>query len=163
MDADVIVFAGDVHTGKNGIKWILNTFPNRPVIYVLGNHEFYGQKIPKLISDIKEVAQGTNIHVLENNSVEIGDVVFLGATLWTDFRLNGDPSGRTDRNDRFSADSRDAILQALPSERCATAPRSIVGMVGPAGGRGTRQEDRRGNSPRTKSSISTIQGLKTIN
>lgn len=91
VDADVIVLAGDVHTGKNGIKWILQSFPDRPVIYVLGNHEFYGQKIPKLIDEIKEVAQGSNVHVLENQSVEIGDVVFLGATLWTDFRLNGDP------------------------------------------------------------------------
>jgi Calcineurin-like phosphoesterase len=61
-----------------------------PVIYVLGNHEFYGQKIPKLTFEIKELAQGTNVHVLENDSVEIGNVVFLGTTLWTDFRLNGD-------------------------------------------------------------------------
>lgn len=91
VDADVIVLAGDVHTGRNGIKWILKTIPDRPVIYVLGNHEFYGQKIPKLISEIKEVAKGSNVHVLENDSVEIGSVVFLGATLWTDFRLNGDP------------------------------------------------------------------------
>jgi predicted phosphohydrolase len=91
VDADVVVLAGDVHTGENGIKWILKAIPDRPVIYVLGNHEFYGQKIPRLISDIKEVAQGTNVHVLENDGVEIGDVAFLGATLWTDFRLNGDP------------------------------------------------------------------------
>lgn len=90
VDADVIVLAGDVHTGKNGIKWILKTFSDRPVIYVLGNHEFYGQKIPKLIDEIKEVAHGTNVHVLENDSAEIGDVMFFGATLWTDFRLNGD-------------------------------------------------------------------------
>ena len=81
VDADVIVLAGDIHTGKNGIKWILKTIPDRPVIYSLGNHEFYGQKIPKLIDEIKEVAQGTNVHVLENESVEIGNVVFLGATL----------------------------------------------------------------------------------
>jgi Icc-related predicted phosphoesterase len=91
VGADVVLLAGDVHTGRNGIKWILNTFPVRPVIYVLGNHEFYGQKIPKLISEIKEVAQGTNVHVLENDSVEIENAVFIGATLWTDFRLYGDP------------------------------------------------------------------------
>src|SRR5262245_7005031 len=90
VDADVTVLAGDVHTGKNGITWIHKTFPDRAVIYVLGNHEFYGQKIPKLIDDIKEIAQGTNVRVLENQSVEIDNVVFLGATLWTDFRLNGD-------------------------------------------------------------------------
>src|SRR5258708_38825610 len=79
IDTDVVVLAGDVHTGKNGIKWILKTLPDRPVIYVLGNHEFYGQKIPKLISEIKELAQGTKVHVLENESVEIGNMVFLGA------------------------------------------------------------------------------------
>jgi len=90
VDANVVVLAGDVHTGKNGIKWILKTFPNRPVIYVLGNHEFYGQKIPKLTSEIKELAKGSNVQVLENESVEIENVMFLGATLWTDFRLNGD-------------------------------------------------------------------------
>ena len=90
VDADVVVLAGDVHNGVNGIKWILKTFPARPVIYVLGNHEFYGHKIPKLISEVKELARGSNVHVLENEAVEIGNVIFLGATLWTDFRLNGD-------------------------------------------------------------------------
>ena len=90
VKADVAVLAGDIHTGKNGIRWILKTLPNRPVIYVLGNHEYYGQKIPKLISEIKEMAHGTNVHVLENDTIEIGNVVFLGATLWTDFRFNGD-------------------------------------------------------------------------
>src|SRR5687767_2988927 len=90
VDADVVVLAGDIHTGKNGIKWIFKAFPNHPVIYILGNHEFYGQKIPKLTSEIKEAARGTNVHVLENDRFEIGDFVFLGATLWSDFQLNGD-------------------------------------------------------------------------
>jgi len=91
VDADVVVLAGDVHTGTNGIKWILQTFRDLPVIYILGNHEFYGQKIQKLISRIKDTAQGTNVHVLENDRIELGNLVFLGSTLWTDFRLFGDP------------------------------------------------------------------------
>ncbi len=91
VDADVIVLAGDIHTGLNGIKWIPKAFPDRPVIYILGNHEFYGQKIPELTSEIRDMARGTNVHVLENERIEIGKIVFLGATLWTDFRLNGDP------------------------------------------------------------------------
>jgi Icc-related predicted phosphoesterase len=91
VNADVIVLAGDTHTGMNGFKWACEAFPGRPVIYVLGNHEFYGQKIPKLIEEIKAAAAGSNIHVLENDRVEFGGVVFLGATLWTDFRLGGDP------------------------------------------------------------------------
>jgi Icc-related predicted phosphoesterase len=88
--SDVVVLAGDVHTGRNGIKWILKTITDRPVVYVLGNHEFYGQKIPKLISEIKEIAKGTNVHVLDNDKIEIEGVTILGATLWTDFNLNGD-------------------------------------------------------------------------
>ena len=90
VDADAIVLAGDIHTGKNAIKWIRQAFPDKPVIYVLGNHEFYGQKIPKLTQELKELTKGTNIHILENDRISIGPVLFLGATLWTDFQLDGD-------------------------------------------------------------------------
>ena len=89
--ADAVILAGDVSTGRNGLKWALKSFPERPVIYVLGNHEFYGQKVQKLIKEFQEMAQDTNVHLLENQSCTIGDVLFLGATLWTDFALNGDP------------------------------------------------------------------------
>jgi len=90
VQTDVVVLAGDIHTGMNGLKWIRESFPRQPVIYVLGNHEFYGEQIPKLTEEIKTAAAGSNIHVLESDRVEIGGVVFLGATLWTDFTLNGD-------------------------------------------------------------------------
>ncbi len=62
------------------------------MVFVAGNHEFYGQAIPKLIGDLKAEAAGTNVHVLSDDSVVIGDVRFLGATLWTDFKLFGTPS-----------------------------------------------------------------------
>jgi hypothetical protein len=91
VEVEAVILAGDVSTGRNGLKWALKTFPDRPVIYVLGNHEFYGQKLQKLIKELQELADGTNIHLLENGSCSIGDVVFLGATLWTDFALNGNP------------------------------------------------------------------------
>jgi hypothetical protein len=91
VEAEAVILAGDVSTGRNGLKWALKTFPHRPVIYVIGNHEFYGQKLQKLIKELQELADGTNVHLLENGSCRIGDVVFLGATLWTDFALNGNP------------------------------------------------------------------------
>jgi Calcineurin-like phosphoesterase len=91
VEADAVILAGDVSTGRNGLKWALKTFPDRPVIYVLGNHEFYGQKLQKLSKELQELADRTNVHLLENGSYTIGDVVFLGATLWTDFALNGNP------------------------------------------------------------------------
>jgi hypothetical protein len=67
--SDAVVLAGDIHTGHNGLKWALNTFPDRPVIYVLGNHEFYGQKLQKLIWELREMAGGTNIHLLATKVV----------------------------------------------------------------------------------------------
>src|SRR5690554_3685776 len=90
-DVDVIVLAGDIHIGDKGVLWALETFPDRPVIYVLGNHEFYTHKYPGLITKLKSLAQGTNVHVLEKDSVKIDGVAFHGCTLWTDFALFGDP------------------------------------------------------------------------
>src|SRR5438874_5959130 len=86
--ADVVVLAGDIATGEDGIHWIRRTFPEVPVLYVLGNHEFYGQALPTLTENLKKECAGTNIHLLENDVFEFGDVVFLGATLWTDFELD---------------------------------------------------------------------------
>jgi predicted phosphodiesterase len=90
-DADVVVIAGDVHIKSHGLDWIKAAFPNKPVIYVLGNHEFYGETIPKLTLKLKNLTQGTHIHILENDLLAIDDVLFFGSTFWTDFRLYGDP------------------------------------------------------------------------
>jgi len=91
-EADVVILAGDIHPGLAGLKWIQENIRDLPVIYVLGNHEFYGKDIPKLTLELKERARGTNVYVMENDKVEIGGVTFLGATLWTDFELDGDPA-----------------------------------------------------------------------
>jgi predicted phosphohydrolase len=58
----------------------------------LGNHEYYKSSYPKLLNAIKKTAQGTNIHVLENESVCIDGITFHGSTLWTDFELFGNPA-----------------------------------------------------------------------
>lgn len=88
--ADLAILAGDVNFGTKGIEWIKSTIKNIPVIYVLGNHEYYKGSYPKILNSIKGLAMGTDIHVLENNSVIFGDITFHGATLWTDFALLGD-------------------------------------------------------------------------
>ena len=90
-DADVIVLAGDIHVGRKGLDWALEQFPNKPVIYVLGNHEYYGRAVPKLTNELQKIAANTNVHLLERSSVEIDGVTFLGSTLWTAFELFGDP------------------------------------------------------------------------
>ena len=90
-DADVVVLAGDIHTRDQGLLWALQHIPNKPVLYILGNHEFYGKAYPKLISSLKKIARGTNIQILEQDTVTIAGINFIGCTLWTDFELFGDP------------------------------------------------------------------------
>ena len=92
VEADVTVLAGDVRPGKSALAWIRQNLPEQPVVYVLGNHEFYGGAVPKLIEDFRRMSAGTNIHILENDCLCIDGVRFLGCTLWTDFSLFGDPA-----------------------------------------------------------------------
>ena len=56
--ADVTVLAGDIAVGLDGIAWALKAF-KRPVVYVMGNHEFYGQRpMAEVIQKRKRNAPG---------------------------------------------------------------------------------------------------------
>lgn len=88
--ADVIVLAGDISTGAKGIPWARKTFAGKPIIYVAGNHEFYKHHWTRLIPELRDLAAIHGIHFLENDSVTIDGVRFLGCTLWTDFLLFGE-------------------------------------------------------------------------
>jgi Icc-related predicted phosphoesterase len=90
IDSDVVVLAGDIHVGEKGAEWAIENIKSKPVIYVLGNHEYYGSAYPRLLEKIKNRCSQTNVTVLENSSVSIEDVTFFGCTLWTDFELLGD-------------------------------------------------------------------------
>jgi predicted phosphodiesterase len=89
--ADVVVLAGDVAPGLYGVEWAATMFPGRPVVYVPGNHEFFGYALPRQLEKLREQGRAFGVHVLSDEAVTIGGVRFLGATLWTDFRLRGDP------------------------------------------------------------------------
>ncbi|WP_334545060.1 metallophosphoesterase [Rhizobium leguminosarum] len=96
-DADVLVCAGDIRTKGivPSIEWLATNIGHTlPIILVAGNHEFYGASVQESIRDAREAAgRYPNIHFLENSGVDIGGVTFVGATLWTDFRLFGrDPA-----------------------------------------------------------------------
>jgi predicted phosphodiesterase len=87
---DAVVLAGDIHVGTKGIEWALRNYPNIPIIYVLGNHEYYRGAYPRLLEKMEEANYPKNLHILENGSVTIEHVRFLGCTLWADFDLMGE-------------------------------------------------------------------------
>jgi len=104
--ADIVILAGDTHVGTKGLEWAKHTFPGKPVVYVLGNHEYYQQATPKNIASLKKLAQGSNVHILENDEITLDGIRFLGCTLWTDYALLGDPKiagyAATERMSDFS-------------------------------------------------------------
>lgn len=94
LDVDVVVLAGDIGKGVGGVKWAAKAFPDTPVVYVLGNHEYYGGTYPLVIDKMKTAAVGSSVNVLENDTWTHPDPAlsswrFLGCTLWTDFALTG--------------------------------------------------------------------------
>lgn len=91
QNADLVILAGDINLGTKGIEWIKENIPDKPVIYVLGNHEYYKGTYPNTLRKIIELSKDSNVHVLENNFVEFEGIRFHGATLWTDFSLFGNP------------------------------------------------------------------------
>lgn len=88
VDADVVVLAGDIDENAQGVQWARRTF-QQPVVYVPGNHEYYSGELRHTLRKMKEAAEGSNVHVLDAEEWEHRGVRFLGATLWTDYRLTG--------------------------------------------------------------------------
>jgi predicted phosphodiesterase len=86
---DVVVLAGDIWKKDNGIYWARSTWPDTEIIYVAGNHEFYRGDRNAVLHLLRDAAEETGVHFLDNDEIVIGDVRFLGATLWTDFNLFG--------------------------------------------------------------------------
>lgn len=54
-----------------------------------GNHELHGGHVQDILGALLDEGQRRGIHVLDKDEVTIGAVRFLGATLWTGFKLQG--------------------------------------------------------------------------
>lgn len=134
IEADVTILAGDIGIGLSGLEWAL-TF-HRPVIYVLGNHEFYGQRpMETLLRKAQAKVQGTHVHLLDNESVVIEGVRFLGATLWTDYGLFG--LGRQDIMLEHAQKEMNDFQQIFVSKRRALRYDEVHGRLSHIGDRFT--------------------------
>lgn len=132
LDADVVVLAGDIHVGVKAIPWAKEHFARSTAIYVLGNHEYYRQALPKHIDKLKRLTRASNVHVLENDAVAVADVVFLGCTLWTDFELFGDPRVAGSHATQWMTDYRK--IRVNPSIAGCARSTPPVFTVGPVSG-----------------------------
>jgi len=96
QDADAVILAGDICAGTSAISWASEAFPGKPVIYVPGNHEYYGEDLRGWHTEAADLAsRHPNVHICQANSVQFPNaggkapIRVLGTTLWTDFKLYG--------------------------------------------------------------------------
>lgn len=94
-DADtILVLAGDIGVIRSVQSYLYfiedcaSRF--RKVLWVMGNHEFYNGSLSRGIDKLREKIAHTGAIVLQNDSLKIDDVTFIGTTLWSSFD-NGNP------------------------------------------------------------------------
>lgn len=83
-DNPIIICAGDIGEGIEGVKWASQF--ECDIIYICGNHEFWGQDfydVPKNIKSFIEKPENSHIKFLDKESVILNGTRFIGATLWT--------------------------------------------------------------------------------
>lgn len=89
---DLIVLAGDIQTPNettNPVSWALDQLPDVPVVFVPGNHDFYGGVPTELLAQWKAQAKGTRVRVLYNDVFDWDGVNILGTPLWSGLDLYG--------------------------------------------------------------------------
>jgi len=93
---DVLILAGDIAVGANNVTHILDKFLEAgfpKIVYVPGNHEFYGTTIKKFNQELDAILSDPQywdrVYAFTNpndNFTIIDGVIFCGGTLWTNFR-----------------------------------------------------------------------------
>jgi len=96
-DTDVVILAGDIGSYQEGSRLTGDDFglgrfsPLRPgatrarVLYIPGNHEFDGLEYEEAYTRLQATCARLGIEWLDAQALVIGDVRFIGTTLWSDF------------------------------------------------------------------------------
>lgn len=91
-DVDCIIVAGDVADGhERSARWLReHAVPlGLPVVYVAGNHDFYGTD---LADDYAGIYRDVGVELLHPGrpKIEIAGTRVIGCTLWTDYMISND-------------------------------------------------------------------------
>lgn len=132
---DVVVLAGDICEGVAGIEWAVQAFPARPIVFVPGNHEYYEARMDALAADLRACAERLapgRLHVLDRGAVVIDGVRFVGATLWTDYRLFGDAQAAMRYSQPRLLDYHRILVAGEDGQDRLLTPEDTVRLHGPA-------------------------------
>lgn len=85
-NVDVLILAGDICVYNNMIDamtMLCQQFANSDVIWVHGNHEFYGSNRQAIVARTQQaLTQNKNLHWLDCGSITIKGQRFVGAPMW---------------------------------------------------------------------------------
>lgn len=86
LDKTILVLAGDIDSKARGLAYAEKYHDIfKAVMYVPGNHDYYGITLNKTSTREKFTSEYENVHSLQYmDSVVIDGVLFTGGTLWTD-------------------------------------------------------------------------------
>lgn len=91
-DIDVIIIAGDVADGHHlSARWLWHhVVPlGLPVVYVCGNHDFFGWDLTEEYAGLYRQAGVELLHP-GRPAIDIAGTRIIGCTLWTDYAIAGD-------------------------------------------------------------------------
>lgn len=81
---DMVILGGDIDLGAAGISWAAQTFADRDVIYVPGNHEYYDRDFDACNALMESSAADVpGLHLLAPGTVVLNGVRVIGAPLWS--------------------------------------------------------------------------------
>jgi len=87
----ILILAGDIGSETTAVEFV-NSISNRfpYVVYVLGNHEYYGKNLKHVKNNIKSNIIGDNVFVIDEPETIVfsENLKIVAGTLWTDFNQN---------------------------------------------------------------------------
>ena len=105
LEAEVLILSGDIMVANELLHYNPKTLKGfsskkselymdflercscnyKDVIYIMGNHEHYHGDFGTSSNTLRQATKAfTNIHFLDKESITLGEITFLGGTLWTD-------------------------------------------------------------------------------
>ena len=93
--AEIVILAGDLAPVRTRrVAEVAERWRHaKHIRYVPGNHEFYGSDIEDARRELARQCQRHGVTLLDRRAIAIDRLHFSGATLWTDFLLDGIAEG----------------------------------------------------------------------
>lgn len=92
--ADVCICPGNISTAgmAAGVRLLGRSIcPKMPVIFVPGTCDYKGRSMPEVMADARDEAERyPGLHLLQEQTLLLDGIMFVGATLWSDLGVFGD-------------------------------------------------------------------------